>query len=252
MAYYTPNQTNIYFRGEFVASQPYPLSDWKTNPKKYYAEYQTGMIGTEYIYEYPIEDHGEMREMTVEEQLTSGKRKLMPGEKYDPITKTIYTIPIPPYLLKPVLNETGDAYIEGATQEELQDYVSDKVYSWKRNVLDAGFNYTRTKDGKKYHQTLRDKDMAKINEMKTYLEQMEAMGRKGKTIRWQFDRDNIVRMDLADMTELSNHAGMFTEAAFDTVFEWSEKEQYDLKVDTYDNYVADVNKAYEALVAELA
>lgn len=249
MAYKTENQTNIYSsKGKFIASQPYPYEAWKLNPIKYFAEYEDDMIGTDKMYEYPIVENGKLREMTVEEQITSGARVLQPGEKYDPIKKEIYRIPIPTHLLRPVLNEDESAYIEGATHEELQSHVSNLVYKWKDEIYEEGFTYTRSKDGEEYHQRLRKLDADRINETITFLEQMEKIGMPTYKVRWQFNDDCIREMDIKDMRELFMHGGFYRQAGYDTMALWRNKEHYDLAVDTRENYKADFIAYYKKTV----
>ena len=113
---FTPDKTHIYSKdGEYIASQPYILEDFDKDPSKYFDTWDNSMISTNVWYDYPCLDGTKrgIREMTMEERLTSGKMDLQDGQILEPMTNKIISIPIPEWLLRPRWNSTKKEWYEG-------------------------------------------------------------------------------------------------------------------------------------------
>lgn len=253
MATKTSNQTHIYSAsGVYIASQPYDYNEWKVNPRKYYSEYQPGMIGTDTLYEFPIVEDGQIREMSIEEQLSSGLRVLGEGEKYDPISQTIIVVPKPDGMLKHVWNFETLEWEEGATQEELIADIGAKVYKWRDEIWAQGFDYHKSSDGTTHHQLLREKDSNKITETVQFMDKLKAAGVPVTPVQWQFSEEDIAPMSYEDMNELFMYGSAFTQAGYTVMATWRAKESVDLKTDTFEKFKSDMDSVFQSYLEHLS
>lgn len=253
MARQTQGQTNIYSAtGVFIASQPYDLEMWLANPERFYHEYKPGMIGTDMLYEFPVVENGKLREMTLEEQLTSGLRKLGEGQKYDPLTKQIVDVQKPKGILKYAWDYDKLVWYEGATKEELQAWLSDKVYTWRDEIWEEGFTYLKSSDGTQHLQRLRKVDSDRITETVQFMDKIKAAGLPMQAVSWQFSEDDIAQMYHDDMNELFVYGAAYTQVGFDIMAKWRAKENVNLLVDTKENFKAEMKAAFEALLSQIS
>lgn len=247
----TEGQTNIYdAQGKYIASQPYPLELWLSDPELYFAEYQPGYIGTDILYEYPIVEDGHIREMTLEETISSGFRVLGSGEVYDPITQTIQIIPSPKEFLKPEWDSDNKIWLENATEQEKKDYLSPLIYKWKDEISEDGFDFTK-RDGSVHRQLFREKDATRISEAIAFMDKQKDLGLYVDPIYWQFSETDIVSMSHTDMTDLFISAGIFRKTLYDMMSKWRSKEHVDLKVDNKENFANDVHKVYQESIKDM-
>lgn len=253
MARKTQGQTNIYSaKGSFIASQPYDIEMWLANPVRFYHEYKPGMIGTDMLYDFPIVENGKLREMTIEEQITSGVTVLGAGQKYDPLTKTIVDVPKPDGILKYEWDFDGFFWYEGATKEELQAWLSEKVYTWRDEIWEEGFDYVKSSDGTHHHQRLRTTDSNRITETVQFMDKAKATGIPVQSVRWQFSENDIDTMGYADMNELFVYGAAYTQVGFDVMAKWRAKEDVNLLVDTKENFKAEMVKSFNEMIAQIA
>lgn len=247
----TPEQVHLYTsKGEYIATQPYRLEDWLTNPVQYYDKYVPGMIATNFSFDYPIlaEDGKSIREMTVFEQLSSGKRTLQQGESYNAATEAIEYTPCPKYILKGTWDFDKLEWKESATQEELKDYLGNKVYGWRDAKWEKGFEFTMA-DGTKHWQLLRTKDRNQITETKAFLELCEATtGSSEMEVEWQFSETDIVKVNVSDLQRLFVMAGFYVQAGYKMMSNWRAKETVDLTVDTQEAFEADIDTLFAQFV----
>lgn len=247
----TENQTNIYdASGHYIASQPYPLEMWLSDPEMYYAEYQPGYIGTDILYDNPVMENGTLREMTLEETITNGLRVLGPGEIYDPITQTIQNIPAPKDFLKPEWDYNAHIWLEKATEQDKRDYLSPLVYKWKDEISDEGFDFMKA-DGTTHHQLFREKDATRISEALSFMDKQKELGMGVVPIYWQFSETDIVPMQHSDMTSLFIAAGVFRKVVYEMMAKWRAKEHIDLSTDTKENFAKDIHQAYKAGIEDM-
>lgn len=246
MARKTEGQTNIYSSsGRFIASQPYELSEWIKQPEVFYDKYEPGMIGTDLIYDFPTIENGQLREMTLEEQLTSGLRVLGEGQLYDPLSKKIVDVPKPEGMLKHVWDYDKLVWYEGSTKEELQAWLSEKVYTWRDEIWEEGFTYTKLSDGSSHHQRLRKVDSDRITETAQFMDKARLANIPIEYVEWQFSEDDIVKMSYSDINELFIYGASFTQAGFTVMANWRTKENVNLLVDTKDNFRKDMFNVFE-------
>lgn len=251
---HTPDKTHIYSKdGNFIATQPYKLSDFNMNPKQFFDSWDNSMIATDTWYDYPCLDGTRrgIREMTSEEKLTSGKVNLQDGQMLDPMTNKIVSIPIPEWLLKPRWNDKKNEWYEGSTLDELHDYIVDMSYKWRDERFEEGFDWIDRK-GIKHHQRVREKDRARFLETKTVLEITKDIDPK-QTIEWQFSDDDKAEINYDDVKQLIIFGGMLIQVGYRVNAAWRgiPKEKIDLKIHTRTNFFNAIDDNFKKVIQNL-
>lgn len=251
---YTPEKTHIYSQdGNYIATQPYRLSDFNTNPQQFFDAWDNSMIATDTWYDYPCLDGTRrgIREMTAEEKLTSGQVNLQDGQMLDPMTNKIVSIPIPNWLLKPRWNDTKNEWYEGSTYDELHEYIVQMSYKWRDERFDVGFDWTDRK-GKSHHQRVRENDRARFLETKTVLDITKDIDPR-QTIEWQFSDTDKAELNYDDVKQLIIFGGMLVQVGYRVNAAWRDipKENIDLRIHTKENFFKAIDDGFTKVMQAL-
>ena len=251
---FTPDKTHIYSKdGEYIASQPYILEDFDKDPSKYFDTWDNSMISTNVWYDYPCLDGTKrgIREMTMEERLTSGKMDLQDGQILEPMTNKIISIPIPEWLLRPRWNSTKKEWYEGSTADELHEYIVEMSYKWRDERFDLGFDW-KDKEGGVHHQRVRENDRARFLEAKAVLEITKDLD-PNQSIEWQFsDTDNYdIRYD--DVKQLMILGGMLIQVGYRVNAAWRAipKDKINLRIHTKENFFKTIDEKFNETLERL-
>ena len=252
---YTPNKIHIYSAtGKYIATQPYTLKDFQEDPKRFYDAWDNSMIVTNTWYDFPCLDGTRrgIREMTAEERVTSGSVDLQDGQYLELATGKIVSTPIPEWLLKARWNKDKKEWYEGATPDELHDYIVDMSYKWRDERFELGFHWLDKKGGK-HHQRVRENDRSRFLEAKAVLEITKEID-PNQTIEWQFSDTDSFDVDYNDIKALMVMGGMLVQVGYRVNSAWRKvpKDKIDLKVMTKENFFKTIDTEFKKVMVKYA